>query len=69
MSPMNEEPKKANAVHQVISVVCLVTGIAVALGAMYALGLSGAIPGAVFGAVGGVVGGVAGWLITSCLPK
>jgi len=69
MSAMNQEPKKANPVHQTISVVCLVVGIVASLGVMHALGISGAIPGALFGAVGGGLGGLVGWLITLCLPK
>ncbi len=69
MALMNQQPSPPNPLHQTISVVCLVIGIAASMGVMFALGISGAIPGALFGAVGGVLGGVVGWLITLCLPK
>ena len=69
MALMNQQSAPANPLHQTISVVCLVIGIAASMGVMFAMGISGALPGALFGAAGGVLGGLAGWLITLCLPK
>ncbi|MCI0361786.1 MAG: hypothetical protein L0211_25145 [Planctomycetaceae bacterium] len=66
---MNQQPPKTNPTHQTISTVCVVIGIAAAMGLMFALGISGAIPGAVFGGLGGLTGALVGWLITLALPK
>ena len=67
---MNQAPKAASPLHQAISVGCLVTGVAISLGVMYALGLSGVLIGALFGALGGAAGGMMGWVITNLvLPK
>lgn len=70
MSAMNQTPKPASPLHQAISAVCLVAGVAISLGAMYALGLSGVLIGALFGGLGGAAGGMIGWVIANLLlPK
>ncbi len=67
---MNQTPQPASPLHQAISVGCLVAGVAISLGAMVALGLSGVLIGALFGGLGGAAGGLIGWVITNLLlPK
>jgi hypothetical protein len=66
---MSPDPKQPNSARQTIQMVCAVVGMAAALGVMFALGVSGAIPGALFGAVGGGLGGAVGWLLSMVLVK
>ena len=67
MAAMNQRRQPASPLHQAISAICLVAGVAISLGAMYALGLSGVLIGALFGGLGGAAGGLVGWVITNLL--
>ena len=66
---MSDEPKKPSAAKQAVNIVCLVVGIAAAIGVMNGMGIRGAIPGALFGAAGGLFGALIAWIITSLLLK
>jgi hypothetical protein len=66
---MATEPKKQNPKKQAIQMVCGAIGLVVALAAMFALGISGALPGALFGALGGGAGGLIGWAIASVVVQ
>ena len=66
---MKDETKKPSAAKQAVNVVCLVVGVAAAIGVMNGMGIRGAIPGALFGAAGGCLGALIAWIITSVLLK
>ena len=66
---MEDGPKKPSAAKQAVNFVCLVVGVAAAIGVMNGMGIRGALPGAFFGAAGGGLGALVAWIITSVLLK
>ena len=60
---MADDQKKPPSAKQAILNICSIVGIAAAMGVMFGLGFSGALPGAAFGALGGLVGWLTGRLI------